>query len=257
MLKEKLESAAWFLKRPKLYKQLLKLSFDRIFPHALENSSKEAELWCQKRAINTQEAIKKITGSPAEKDWKELFPNEFQRATENAKKCPIPMGGPGDLNLLFWLTKRTNAKKILETGVAYGWSSLALLIANEEAELVSTDMPYPKLNNDDWVGCVVPENLRKRWTLIRNADLEAIPQALKKLQTLDLCHYDSDKSYRGRLWALPKLWEHLKPGGILISDDISDNLGFADFCKKIGRDPIVVFIKNEMHTKYVGILIKN
>ena len=47
---------------------------------------------------------------------------------------------------------------------------------------------------------------------------------------LDLCHYDSDKSYYGRRWAYPKLWEALKTGGIFISDDIQDNWAFKEFC---------------------------
>ena len=40
------------------------------------------------------------------------------------------MGGPRNLNLLFNAIKLTGAKCIVETGVAYGWSSLANIECN-------------------------------------------------------------------------------------------------------------------------------
>ncbi len=64
-----------------------------------------------------------------------------------AKKSQVSMGGPGDLQLLHAAVYLSGAKRIIETGVAYGWSSLAILSAIEkrpEAKLVSVDMPYPK-----------------------------------------------------------------------------------------------------------------
>ena len=48
--------------------------------------------------------------------------------------------------------------------------------------------------------------------------------------SIDLCHYDSDKSWWGRAYAF-LLWKALKPGGLFISDDIQDNMFFAEFVK--------------------------
>ena len=119
--------------------------------------------------------------------------------------------------------------------MAFGWSSLALLLSlrnRPAARLASVDMPYPKINNDAYVGCIVPEDLRTRWTLLRYADREGLPKALQLLGALDLCHYDSDKRYRSRMWAYPLLWNALRPGGLLLSDDIGDNVAFRDCCKQ-------------------------
>jgi hypothetical protein len=113
-------------------------------------------------------------------------------------------------------------------------------------------MPYPKLNNDAHVGCIVPDALRSRWTLLRYADREGLPRALRLLGTLDLCHYDSDKRYRSRMWAYPLLWQALRPGGLLLSDDIGDNIAFRDFCLQVRLDPVVIGIAG----KYVGALVK-
>jgi predicted O-methyltransferase YrrM len=165
------------------------------------------------------------------------------------------MGGAGDLNLIYWLAQYTDAKRIVETGVAYGWSSLAFLLATQEradSRLVSVDMPYPKVNNDQYVGCVVPEALRARWTLLRYADREGLPMALRLLGGIDLCHYDSDKRYRSRMWAYPRLWRALRPGGLLISDDIGDNVAFRDYCQQCAAQPTVIAINN----KFVGVLVK-
>ena len=165
------------------------------------------------------------------------------------------MGGSANLNLIYWLCEYREARHVIETGVAYGWSSLALLLSlrnRRESRLVSTDMPYPGRNNDQYVGCVVPASLRSNWHVIRRPDRRALPKALEELSTIDMCHYDSDKSYEGRMWAYSLLWKALKKGGLLISDDIGDNVAFRDFADTVAVDPTVVVFEN----KYSGVLIK-
>ena len=69
------------------------------------------------------------------------------------------MGGAGHVDLLYHVCLHKRPDRIVETGVAYGWSSLAILLALEEngrGALVSIDRPYPGLDNDAFVGCVVP-----------------------------------------------------------------------------------------------------
>ena len=91
------------------------------------------------------------------------------------------------------------------------------------------------------------------WNLQRLPDIKGIPLALKKMNhQIDLCHYDSDKSYTGRMWASPLLWKALKKGGIFIADDINDNIAFKEFSEQKNQKPIIV----EHQNKYVGILIK-
>jgi predicted O-methyltransferase YrrM len=164
------------------------------------------------------------------------------------------MGGPGELDLLFSLAEFAEARRVIETGVAYGWSSLALLLSlnSRQGRLVSTDLSYPGLDNDAYVGCAVPSSLRRDWTILHDADRLAVPQAIKLAAPIDLCHYDSDKSYRGRSWSYRQLWQALKPNGIFISDDIGDNMGFADFSAELGLEPVIV----QSGPKYVGILLK-
>ena len=148
-------------------------------------------------------------------------------------------------------------KRILETGVAYGWSSYAILAALREnkinGRLISIDMPYPSTSNNEYVGIVVPTELRKHWRLIRLPDRPGIKKAIKLNNgTFDFIHYDSDKSKSGRKYAYKLLWDSLGKGGVFISDDIEDNLEFANFVER--KETIYYVIRYE--NKYIGIIIK-
>jgi predicted O-methyltransferase YrrM len=253
----KLATLGWYLRRPRLYPQQLRDWREKfIYRDAPFNHSRaEAEQWCAGRAVNYEAAVQQLLGRRPEGEVTERFPEVFAEARRRQDACPVRMGGAGDLNLIYWLARYTQATRIVETGVAFGWSSLAFLLAIRDqsgARLVSVDMPYPKLNNDEFVGCVVPENLRAGWTLLRYADREGVPKALRLLGGIDLCHYDSDKRYRSRMWAYPRLWAALRPGGLLISDDIGDNVAFRDYCRQLAAEPVIVSIDR----KYVGVLIK-
>jgi predicted O-methyltransferase YrrM len=175
------------------------------------------------------------------------------QAAGRAEKVPVKMGGPGDINLLYAATKLSGARRVIETGVAYGWSSLAILAALEGrdgAHLISVDMPYPAMNNEPWIGVVVPDSLSKSWQIIREPDRHGLEKAIAGFGgVIDLCHYDSDKSYRGRQYAYPRLWAALASGGVFISDDIQDNMAFAEFVET-RKLPYAV---TEFEGKFVGI----
>ncbi len=114
-------------------------------------------------------------------------------------------------------------------------------------------MPYPKMNNEAFVGVVVPDRFRSAWQIVRKPDRYGLKEALALIGgVIDLCHYDSDKSYWGRAYAYPLLWDALVQGGVIISDDIQDNLAFRDFVNEKG----VPFAITESEGKFVGILRK-
>ena len=251
----KAKTFLWFLQRPKYYSQLYTLAIQRISGNAKENTREVSEKWCKEQALPTNEFIQKNTSSIYDK-LEAIYPDIFQNAQNIVDDLPVKMGGAGDIELLYFLSEHIKARKVIETGVAHGWSSLALLLSlskRENTQLISTDMPYPKMNNEDYVGCVVPKELEEQWKIIRQADKNALPKALASFEVIDLCHYDSDKTYQGRMWAYPLLWDKLRTGGIFISDDIGDNVAFRDFCESIGKIPFVI----NTASQYVGVLIKD
>lgn len=176
-----------------------------------------------------------------------LYSELFERAEQQVERLGIPFGelgiaGSGDLRLIYSAAKGIDASNILETGVALGWSSLVLLKAVEpnDGKLTSVDLPYPYLIGSAWVGAAVPKDMRKRWTLLQSSDRKGVPAALRLSQNYDLIHYDSDKSIAGRNWAYPQLWDSLRPGGLLLSDDIGDNRAWWNFCVSVGVPLIIV-----------------
>ena len=251
---EKIKTVIWFAARPAFWKQAAALTRRKFLPNydSAEHSAK-ARAWAAERAVPFAEALVAvgITGTISQLDSNFVLEGE-----ELARKSMVRMGGAGDIDLLYNAVKLSGAAQVIETGVAYGWSSLAILAAlvgRKDAKLVSVDMPYPKMGNEEFVGIVVPKRLRGSWTLLRQPDRTGVENAIAIAGgQIDLCHFDSDKSWWGRQYAYPLLWAALRPGGIFISDDIQDNMAFADFAKAKGMPYSVT----ESTGKFVGIVRK-
>lgn len=237
-----------------MYPQLIYLFKLRLFPNPKEATLKDATEWCKARAISNVEAVNKLFPNHEFVDVAKEFPQEMQEGQKIESSLPVQMGFGGDINLLYNLAKASKAQKVIETGVAHGWSSMAILLAltDQKTHLISTDMPYPKMGNEEFVGCVIPDQLKKKWTLIRKPDRQGLKIAFGTNSSIDLCHYDSDKTYVGRKWAYPLLWKHLNSNGIFISDDINDNIAFQEFSEELGIEPIIVAFED----KYIGIIPK-
>ena len=243
-----------YLKRPDLYPELGRKIVKNIFNRNSAFKGKEkTNLWASQVAISQEDAIKKLFNLEFQ-NFSEKYPQEFQKALEIQNACPIKMGGAGALELLYNACEFTQAKAVIETGVAYGWSSFATLtsLQKRNGTLYSSDMPYLGQNGDQYVGCVVSEDLRKNWKLFRHADRESLPKILKESNEIDVVHYDSDKSYEGMKWAYETLYPRLRKGGVFISDDINDNSAFQDFCEQEKIVPTVV----DFEGKFVGLFVK-
>lgn len=223
----------------------------------IKRSRETSTRWCQENSIDINDLKIKLGIKKDTQTFEKKFKNEILKAKERVKESPFKMGGAGNLNLIYLLLDHLNAKKVIETGVAYGWSSLTTLIylnnvTDSDAHLWSIDMPYVGINNKKWVGCAVDEKYKTNWTLFQMADRDGIPKAIKAAGSFDFAHYDSDKTLEGRNFGYGILWEKLKKGGILLSDDINDNEGFKIFSENLNKSPIIVEDKG----KYQGLLIK-
>jgi predicted O-methyltransferase YrrM len=147
---------------------------------------------------------------------------------------------------LHTLVRRFRPRRVIETGVAQGISSMFLLDAlaqNGEGQLISIDLPNfnPEgFDNQDGtrartfvkeqlgVGWLVPERLRANWTLI----LKPAQEALLELDApVDLFYHDSLHTYAHMRFEYDWAWRHLGPGGLLASDDIRWNRAFPDFVR--------------------------
>lgn len=245
-----------YLKRPDLYPELRRKIWKNIFNRSSGLRGKdEAEKWCQSIAVSEKdfiETILKMNFIPFEN----IFPLEYQNALQAQEKAPVKMGGAGSLSVIYYINEFAKAQKSVETGVAYGWSSFAALasLVKRNGTLYSSDMPYILQNqSEDFVGCVIPGDYKNNWDLYRFADKESLPKIFAKANSFDVVHYDSDKTYDGRMWAYQLLWDKLRKGGVFMSDDVGDNAAFKDYCEQNSRKPHII----EFDGKYAGVIIKD
>ena len=155
----------WFTQKVRYWPHLINLllSLGKKNNDTLE-IRKRAYKWALKNSDtgDLEEILKKLNlgnYDPKIHTIKNYFLEDAQQLKKNSK---TEMGGKGDLNLIYSIARMSDSKYIIETGVAYGFSSLAILLAikdNGGGNLVSVDMPYPYRNNSDDVGIVVSKNL--------------------------------------------------------------------------------------------------
>lgn len=243
-----------YLKRPDLYPELGRKIIKNTINRNNAFKGKEKTLnWASSLAVSQEKAIEQLFRF-SNLDFRARFAGVLENSQQKESECPIKMGGPGALELIYYACEFTNAKSVVETGVAYGWSSLASLlsISKRNGILYSSDMPYLGQDGDIYVGYVVPENFKQYWKLFRFADKESLPKIFVEANEIDVVHYDSDKAYDGMSWAYKELYARLRKGGVFISDDINDNSAFQDFCEANHLEPTIISFEG----KYIGVFIK-
>ena len=167
------------------------------------------------------------------------------------------LGGGGVYPFLYFMTRYMKPQCIVETGVAAGFSSyafLAALKANGSGKLHSSDFPYFRLPNPErYIGIVVEESLKDNWELHVDGDEVNLPKILNNVSSVDIFHYDSDKSYAGRKIAMSMVEKALSKKAIVLMDDIQDNSFFYDYVIETKPKDWYVF---EFLEKYIGMIGK-
>ena len=225
-----------------------KKKFFRQVSHKENLSYKESRTLCKKLHIEKKRVyyyfakLKKI--------------HNFNPQKKYLRKIHLPrknrLGGGSDTELLYNLISITKPKNIIEFGVANGWSTIAILEAckkNKTGNLTSIDMPYYFNNARSMIANLLNKNRYENWYLFIGPQVNFFKIMKKKY---DFCHYDSDKSYQGRMIAYEKIWNNLNKKGIFLSDDISDNMAFFDFCNLKKKKPFFIKYKK----KFLGIIIR-
>ncbi len=157
----------------------------------------------------------------------------------------LAMGGAAFLEACYAVVRLTRPKVVLETGVAHGYSTAAILCAlaeNGAGELHSVDLPMLSHDVVAFTGGAVPADLRTSgsWELILGPDRRVLPRLLQRLGPIDFFLYDSDKSYDGMLRTWRLVWPHLRPGAVLVLDDIHTHDAFLDFADMQGLAPLII-----------------
>src|SRR5437016_4129495 len=127
---EKIQTALWFARRPNHWAHAANLAFRRLrADHDGPQHARAATEWAAARAVPVADALAAV-GLAVEADAFAVLPAELlAEGNRRAEHSAVRMGGPGDINLLYAAVKLSGAWRIVETGVAYGWSTLAILAA--------------------------------------------------------------------------------------------------------------------------------
>lgn len=147
---------------------------------------------------------------------------------------------------LFAVVRLLKPDVVVETGCGGGYSAAHILEAmelNGSGRLYSVDSAtyYNPTYFDLPVGLpcggLVPEHLRSRWQLLDGGAERELPQLLGTLGTIDLFIHDSLHDRSNMEFEYTIAWEHLRPGGVLISHDIWQP--WVEFVHTVKRDYVV------------------
>ena len=162
---------------------------------------------------------------------------------------------PGWVNLedalfLYWVVRKLNPKKIVQTGVCNGLSSAFMMLAlaknGPEGTLHVIDMPPVFDSNDpNWMakgkvygvtipegkssGWLVPDAYHNRFEVLNGDAKDLLPGLLQKTGAIDMFYHDSDHSYDHMMFEFIESKKHLTKNGVVVSDDISWNASLWDF----------------------------
>lgn len=153
----------------------------------------------------------------------------------------IPVGN--NLNTTFgkWIyccIRVFKPEVMIETGVAHGYSSWIILNAihkNGKGKLYSIDLPDHdthdsyNVRGESSVGWLVPDALREHWQLKLGDAKKLLPETINEVQQIDCFFHDSDHSYEHMNFEFNCVFDKVKTGGIILSDDVDKNTSFQEF----------------------------
>jgi hypothetical protein len=153
-------------------------------------------------------------------------------------------GEPGLARAIWCIARHLRPEHVVETGVARGITTRFLLDAldrNGAGRLCSVDLPpraEPALQQQ--IAIAVPSRLRGRWTYVQGSSRRRLPGVLARLAPIDLFVHDSRHTERNLRFELDRAWAALRPGGMLVADDIDVNWGFQAFGASAGAHRLLV-----------------
>jgi predicted O-methyltransferase YrrM len=125
---------------------------------------------------------------------------------------------------------------VLETGVARGVTTrmaLEAIALNGEGHLWSIDLPYlfdKSLHGQ--TAAAVPARHRENWTYVRGSSRRRLRPLATELGHVDLFLHDSLHTVRNMHFEMETVWSRLRPGGLMIIDDVNTS-SFRDFARKV------------------------
>ena len=220
---------------------------------ALERTLEKIAEWRDDRAIGSRyvvteapdERVHQLLGAQWPCGELDVFEQIWAEALEELRARDLRVGrgafggwDDGDERLVrfaWCLARHLRPERVLETGVARGLTTRALVEAlnhNGSGHIWSIDLP-PLLEHGlgDETGAAVPERLHDRWTLVRGSSRRVLPGLVRQLGSIDLFVHDSMHTTRNVSFELECVWPALRPGGVIVIDDVEKNAAMGRFLR--------------------------
>jgi predicted O-methyltransferase YrrM len=189
--------------------------------------------------------LHELIGAPWPCPEAEQFASAWDAAKETMAEHGLRVGrqnygddddaDPGLARSLWCLVRHLRPQHVVETGVAHGLSSRIMLEAlksSSDGSLSSIDLPAMTIHERrSEVAVAVPERLRGRWSYLEGSSRRLLPALLDELGEIGLFVHDSLHSTRNVRWELNTAWKALRPGGVVVVDDVEFNWGFDLFLR--------------------------
>lgn len=207
--------------------------------------------------VTSSVALSRVTGKP-ESQVDVLLSESLPFLLENpgSSDTPLAWSASDALARVCYATCRlVEPEVVVETGVGAGVSSWAWLLAlreNARGRLWSIDLPTPNTELLPAVGHLVPGELRDRWSLTFGPSRRLLPITLRGRGSIDIFLHDSRHSYSNQLMEYRAVWPYLRPGGVLISDDVRND-ALYEVAHDWGVAPIIV---RQDKSSPIGLLVK-
>ncbi len=124
---------------------------------------------------------------------------------------------------------------VVETGVARGVTSRIVLEAlneNDHGHLWSIDLPHPfDRSLHAQTGAAVTDTCRPRWTYVEGSSRQRLPQVVREVGHVEVFIHDSLHTAKNTRFEMDRVAAVMRPGGIMLIDDISTHDGFATFAR--------------------------
>lgn len=253
------------LKNPKIGKQILQAKYQSwqdskcpIFNYAEKKLSLDDILksFFPENSYSSED-LRKVTDTL--KNHTDNFFNKLKNETYPSKKKPYPLDYTLDNQsglFLYILCKIIKPKIVVETGVAYGLSSMYILQAlseNKKGTLYSIDSVFSPWQSKEMIGSAIPLHLRENWKLIFGSSVEKLEDTLTSLNSIDIFFHDSLHTYKNMQFEFKTAWPFINNNGFLLSDDIIGNNAFHNFSSKMN---LKSFILPQHEKSLLGILKK-
>ncbi len=193
-------------------------------------------------------------------EYVDLFFDRLKNKKYPSSEKPYPIDysiNSDSRKFLYILCRILKPKNIIETGVAYGLSSIYILKAlekNQSGILHSIDSVFRPWQNEEMIGAIIPDELKSRWNFVLGKTSDKLEEVFKEVCDVGVFIHDSLHTYKNMIFEFECAEKNLKNGGIIISDDVLENDAFFDFTNKSGLENYLIKVKDDSG---LGVSIKN